>query len=503
MEEPTDMESSEDVDPTEYMRLKEEYEDKYEDFMRKHLRRVWPLCAVRLLGVFQLLVTLVILGIDLPIILMFGPRWQLFAGCWASILGFIACVSTIHSSRKMTWSKLKWTAGFNIVAGIAMALMAAFDILYLMNSKICLVISGCHYLWYTYSAVRSFYTGQVVMGVLYLLSVFIFLVLFIKYGIGGTTLFENIQRGWAPPIFDPVVPPNSTTPMPQNPMARSEMMMPPPPPGYIPMPPQSVPGARMMMPPSQQPMPGARMMMPPPQQPMPGARMMMRPPLPPGSMPPYQVQVPGAMMPRPRGPMMMPGGRPLMQGYYGPPVYIEMSENPTNPTRQLITEWIHQEKYNHKEETQRKFYANLAHAKGVLKVAAADSKVNEETRKWVSGYLAAMGVTDEILDLADKYKPNIEDGTVPYHSKSGLEHAKYGQLWIFYDAFCAASAGGELTADKITAIYALAKKMLIDEEKIKEVQQLFEREIELRKKRLEILFPNGIYTAIKEVEMEQ
>ncbi|CAF4461882.1 unnamed protein product, partial [Rotaria magnacalcarata] len=64
--------------------------------------------------------------------------------------------------------------------------------------------------------------------------------------------------------------------------------------------------------------------------------------------------------------------------------------------------------------------ADLAHSKGVLKVAAADSKLNEETRKWVAGYQAAMGVPDEVLDLADKYKPNVEDGTVPYHSKSGL-----------------------------------------------------------------------------------
>ncbi|CAF3217939.1 unnamed protein product [Rotaria socialis] len=176
----------------------------------------------------------------------------------------------------------------------------------------------------------------------------------------------------------------------------------------------------------------------------------------------------------------------------------------TEPTsRQLISEWIHQEKYNHRGETKRKFYADLAHSKGVLKVAAADSKLNEETRKWVAGYQAAMGVPDEVLDLADKYKPNVEDGTVPYHSKSGLEHAKYGQSWIFYDAFCAASAGGELTPEKITAIYAIAKKMIIAEEKIKQVQELFEAEIELRKKRLRVLFPNGIYAAVKEVELEQ
>jgi hypothetical protein len=118
-------------------------------------------------------------------------------------------------------------------------------------------------------------------------------------------------------------------------------------------------------------------------------------------------------------------------------------------------------------------------------------------------FFCPVGASDELLDLVEKYKPNQEDGTVPYHSKSGLEHAKYGQLWLFYDGFCAASGGNELTPDKITAIYALAKKMIIDEEKIKQVQELFEQEDKLRNKRLEILFPNGLDTAIKEVEMEQ
>lgn len=116
---------------------------------------------------------------------------------------------------------------------------------------------------------------------------------------------------------------------------------------------------------------------------------------------------------------------------------------------------------------------------------------------------SSQGVPEEILDLAEKYKPNVEDGTVPYHTKSGLQHAKHAQLWLFYDGFRAAAGGGELTQDKITAIYSLAKKMLIDEAKIKQVQEIFDQEEELRKKRMELLFPNGIITAIKEVEMEQ
>jgi hypothetical protein len=61
-------------------------------------------------------------------------------------------------------------------------------------------------------------------------------------------------------------------------------------------------------------------------------------------------------------------------------------------TRQTISEWLHQEKFNHKGETKRKFYHDLALGKGIIKVAASDLKVTDETRKWVSGYLAALGL---------------------------------------------------------------------------------------------------------------
>lgn len=63
-------------------------------------------------------------------------------------------------------------------------------------------------------------------------------------------------------------------------------------------------------------------------------------------------------------------------------------------TRPLITEWLLQEKYNHKGDATRKFYADLCHIKGVIKVAAADFKVTEDTRRWVEGYFGAMGLFD-------------------------------------------------------------------------------------------------------------
>lgn len=63
-------------------------------------------------------------------------------------------------------------------------------------------------------------------------------------------------------------------------------------------------------------------------------------------------------------------------------------------TRQMISEWLHQEKYNHRGDATRKFYADLCHIKGVIKVAAADFKVTEDTRRYVDGYFAAMGLFD-------------------------------------------------------------------------------------------------------------
>ncbi len=96
----SEMEHSEGIDPRDYLRQKEEYNEKRDEFMRKQLHRTWPVRIVRLLGVFQLLISLAIFGVDLPIILMFAPRWEVCAGIWTFICGFIACCSTFHSSKK-------------------------------------------------------------------------------------------------------------------------------------------------------------------------------------------------------------------------------------------------------------------------------------------------------------------------------------------------------------------------------------------------------------------
>lgn len=69
----------------------------------------------------------------------------------------------------------------------------------------------------------------------------------------------------------------------------------------------------------------------------------------------------------------------------------------TADARQLVSEWTHREKYNHQGDGKRLLHANLSHAKAVIKVAAADGKINDATRNWIMGHTAALG---EYLSIA-------------------------------------------------------------------------------------------------------
>ncbi len=97
---PARQKSNINVNPRDYVMQREDFEDKRNEFMQKYLHRVWPARVVIVLGVLQLVIILALLGVDFPVMLMLGPRWQVLTGCWMFIVGFIACVSTLHSSKK-------------------------------------------------------------------------------------------------------------------------------------------------------------------------------------------------------------------------------------------------------------------------------------------------------------------------------------------------------------------------------------------------------------------
>ena len=97
---PPEDDAEDSVDPEEYAELQQKIDEAHDQFLIKHLKRVWPRNALRLLGVLQILLALAFAGVDLPIVLMFAPRWQVFAGCWAFFFALIAGIMTIRSSNE-------------------------------------------------------------------------------------------------------------------------------------------------------------------------------------------------------------------------------------------------------------------------------------------------------------------------------------------------------------------------------------------------------------------
>ncbi|CAF0967595.1 unnamed protein product [Adineta ricciae] len=217
--------SPDSVDVAEYVHQKEEISERQEHFLRKYFHRAWPKRIVAILGILQLAISLASFGVDLPVILMYAPRWQVLCGVWMFIFGLIACISTLHSTRKVTWIKLQVAVALNVLGAIAAAISVIFNIMFASNPYNCIIPSGCNYLSYTYSKGTSFYIGEIILGIAFIATVAVYIVLFIKYGVGGKARFDNIHRGYAPANFNPGGPPYNRMPMAPNTKPR-----PPPPP---------------------------------------------------------------------------------------------------------------------------------------------------------------------------------------------------------------------------------------------------------------------------------
>lgn len=85
------------------------------------------------------------------------------------------------------------------------------------------------------------------------------MVIFAKYGIGGRSRFDNLQRGYAPSNMNPLGGPGGVIPRPMgNPGAGNMMNRPPPPPGFMPRNPVQGPRGMIGRPPNPMMMGGPR-----------------------------------------------------------------------------------------------------------------------------------------------------------------------------------------------------------------------------------------------------
>ncbi len=99
-----------------------------------------------------------------------------------------------------------------------------------------------------------------------------------------------------------------------------------------------------------------------------------------------------------------------------------------------------------------------------------------------------LGAPDELLEMLETYEPSDDDWKKLLDLQSSfIELSKYP---LIYDAFHAAAADSELHEAERKAIWELGKEIGVDEPTIEKIAQLYADEMELKNRRIALLYPH-------------
>jgi uncharacterized tellurite resistance protein B-like protein len=114
--------------------------------------------------------------------------------------------------------------------------------------------------------------------------------------------------------------------------------------------------------------------------------------------------------------------------------------------------------------------------------------------------ICCLGVSQEEIDVLQKYKLGSENSTAIFNNTSKLKTAEHFQAALIYDGFRAAAADGPIKPREIDAISAVAKYLGMPDAKFQELLALYKEEEELRQKRIAFLFPKSYGETIKAID---
>lgn len=125
--------------------------------------------------------------------------------------------------------------------------------------------------------------------------------------------------------------------------------------------------------------------------------------------------------------------------------------------------------------------------KAMLICANGDNELTEAERDWVVGHASAFGAPDEMIEEFKTYQADEDIDAVIYRDTV----ANAGRRYLVYDAIEACSADGEYSNGERETVTKMAAKLGVDAEIVKQIEEIYTQEAELREKRLALLFPTG------------
>jgi uncharacterized membrane protein YebE (DUF533 family) len=127
--------------------------------------------------------------------------------------------------------------------------------------------------------------------------------------------------------------------------------------------------------------------------------------------------------------------------------------------------------------------------KSMLLCAAGDGEIAKEERDWILGYAEALGAPPSTLKELETYTPTVDTDVKSILSES--EAAYMTRRFCIYYAVAACNADGAYKDGERKAIRKLATALEISEDRVRQIEDMYEDAKKLRRKRLDILYPEG------------
>jgi tellurite resistance protein len=147
--------------------------------------------------------------------------------------------------------------------------------------------------------------------------------------------------------------------------------------------------------------------------------------------------------------------------------------------------WLFSQRQSFRELPNHEDYNS--YLKSILICANGDGTLAPEERDWVVGFASAFGAPDSLVEELKSYKADEDIEKMISNTPS----ANASRRFLVHDAIMACSADGAYSDLERATITKMAAKLGISQDTVEQIERICIEEIELREKRVKLVYPEG------------
>lgn len=166
---------------------------------------------------------------------------------------------------------------------------------------------------------------------------------------------------------------------------------------------------------------------------------------------------------------------------------VATTETSISPTRETIAKWYYNELWGWKLDKICTGKERPTFLKALLIAANGDGILSSAEKKWVIGRAATGGAPDSLLKELEDYPADEDINDVV----AGTLATNKSKRAVVYFAIKASASDGQYNEQEKAAVRKSATAMGISEDVVKQIEDLYEREEQLKQERINLCFPEG------------